>query len=48
MIATYNDEEQGIIERYQLGSDLLNLDLTPLKNCRWTGLVKVKDIEYKN
>lgn len=48
MIATYNESEKGVVTRYQLGSDLLNLDLTPVKNCRWTGLVKVKDIEYKN
>ena len=48
MIATYNDTEKGIVQRYALGSDLTKLDLTPFENDRWTGLVKVKDIEYKN
>ena len=50
MIATYNDTEGGILQRYQLGSDLTQMELTPLTGERWTrqtGLVKVKDIEYK-
>lgn len=47
MIATYNDTDKGVIQRYALGSDLTSLDLTPIENARWTGLVKVKDIEYK-
>ncbi len=48
MIATYNDTEKGVVQRYALGSDLTTLDLTPFENARWTGLVRVKDIEYKN
>lgn len=51
MIATYNDTEQGVLERYQLGSTLTTFELEPLSSDRWTrktGLVKVKDIEYKN
>lgn len=48
MIATYNDTEKGVVQRYALGSDLTTLDLTPFENTRWTGLVRVKDIEYKN
>ena len=47
MIATYNETDKGVIQRYALGSDLTSLNLTPIENARWTGLVKVKDIEYK-
>ena len=49
MIATYNDTEQGIVQRFQLeDDDLRAFELTPLHNCRWTGLVRVVDMDVRN
>ena len=48
MIATYNEAEKGIVQRFQLESDdLRDFKLTLLNNCRWTGLVKVKDMDVR-
>ena len=47
MVGTYNTAEKGIVTRYLLGSDLDSFELEPLKGCRWDGLVKVKDIDYR-
>ena len=48
MIATYNDADKGIVQRFQLeNNDLRAFELTPLDNCRWTGLVKVKDMDVR-
>lgn len=47
MIATYNDTEKGVVQRFRLETDLTQFLLTPLDNCRWTGLVRVKDIEWR-
>ena len=47
MVGTYNAAEKGIVTRYLLGTDLDSFELEPLKDCRWNGLVKVKDIDYR-
>ncbi len=47
MIATYNEKDKGVVERFLLGSNPNTFELEPIENCRWTGLVKVKDIEGK-
>ena len=48
MIATYNAAEQGIVQRFQLeNNNLRAFELTPLHNCRWSGLVKVKDMDVR-
>lgn len=48
MIATYNEADKGIVQRFQLErDDLRAFKLTPLNNCRWTGLVKVKDMDVR-
>lgn len=47
MVGTYNTAKKGIVTRYLLGSDLDSFELEPLKDCRWDGLVKVKDIDYR-
>ena len=47
MVGTYNAAEKGIVTRYLLGTDQDSFELEPLKDCRWNGLVKVKDIDYR-
>lgn len=47
-IATYNSATGGTFQKYVLGTDQNNFELKPDERCRWTGLVKVKDMEWKN
>ena len=47
-VATYNSTTGGTLQKYVLGTDQNNFELEPDEKCRWTGLVKVKDMEWKN
>ena len=47
-IATYNITTGGTLQKYVLGTDQNKFELKPDERCYWTGLVKVKDMEWKN
>ena len=47
-IATYNSTTGGTLQKYVLGTDQNKFELKPDERCYWTGLVKVKDMEWKN
>lgn len=47
-IATDNGEGGGTLQKYVLGSDSNVFGLVPDEHCRWTGLVKVKDMDWRN
>jgi len=47
-IATYNSTTGGTLQKYVLGTDQNKFELKPDERCCWTGLVKVKDMEWKN
>ena len=47
MVATYNSQKKGMVTRYLLGADLNVFELESLDGCYWDGLVKVKDIDYR-
>lgn len=47
-IATYSSTTGGTLQKYVLGTDQNTFELKPDEHCRWTGLVKVKDMEWKN
>lgn len=36
------------LQKYVLGTDQNKFELKPDERCYWTGLVKVKDMEWKN
>lgn len=47
VVATYNQQEKGILNRYVLGANPNTFELKPIPGWSWKGLVKVKDVEYK-
>lgn len=47
-VATYNKQEHGILQRYQLEDNPNTLELTPDERCRWNGLVKVVNMDWRN
>ena len=47
-IATYNSTTGGTLQKYVLGTDQNKFELTPDERCRWTDLVKVKDMDWRN
>jgi len=47
-IATYNDQEGGVLQKYVLGDNPNALDLIKDEKCRWTNLVKVKNMDWRN
>ena len=47
-MATYNSTTRGTLQKYVLGTDQNTFELKPDEKCKWNGLVKVKDIDWKN
>lgn len=47
-IATYNSITGGTLQKYVLGTDQNTFELIPDERCCWTGLVKVKDMDWRN
>ena len=47
-VATYNSIMGGTLQKYVLGTDQNTFELKPDEKCKWSGLVKVKDIDWKN
>ena len=47
-IATYNSTTGGTLQKYVLGTDQNTFELIPDERCCWTGLVKVKDMDWRN
>ena len=47
-VATYNSEKGGTLQKYVLGTDQNTIELIPDERCCWTGLVKVKDMDWRN
>ena len=47
-VATYNSTMRGTLQKYVLGTDQNTFELKPDEKCKWNGLVKVKDIDWKN
>ena len=47
-VATYNSETGGTLQKYVLGTDQNTFELIPDERCCWTGLVKVKDMDWRN
>lgn len=47
-VATYNSTMRGTLQKYVLGTDQNTFELKPDEKCKWSGLVKVKDIDWKN
>ncbi|MCA5006235.1 PKD-like family lipoprotein [Sphingobacterium bovistauri] len=47
-VATYSNAKKGTIKKYLIGSDRNTLDMNEISDVNWTGLVKVKSIDYKN
>ncbi|MGN0004171.1 MAG: PKD-like family lipoprotein [Sphingobacterium composti] len=47
-VATYDNVKKGTIKKYAIGADRNTLVMTEDANVNWTGLVKVKSIDYKN
>ena len=47
-IATYNSATGGTLQKYVLGTDQNVFGLTPDERNCWTGLVKVKDMDWRN
>lgn len=47
VVATYNQENKGMLNRYVLGTNPNTFELNPIPGWSWKGLVKVKDVEYK-
>ena len=39
---------RGTLQKYVLGTDQNTFELKPDEKCKWSGLVKVKDIDWKN
>ena len=46
-IATYNSSTKGTLRRFRLGTDPNTVELQPQDNSTWTGLVKVKDVNWR-
>ena len=47
-VATYNSATGGTLQKYTLGTDQNTFELKPDERCCWTGLVKVKDMDWRN
>ena len=47
-VATYNSATGGTLQKYVLGTDQNKFELKPDERCCWSGLVKVRDMEWKN
>lgn len=47
-VATYNESEGGILQRYELGGNPNILDLNADPKCRWSGLVKIVNMDWRN
>lgn len=46
-IATYNSTTKGTLRRYTVGNNPNVVELTPAPKSTWSGLVKVKDINWR-
>ncbi|TKC06188.1 PKD-like family lipoprotein [Pedobacter frigoris] len=46
-IATYNSATKGTMKRYRVGTNPNVVELLPQDNSTWSGLVKVKDINWR-
>lgn len=46
-IATYSPSEKGILQRFLVGTNPDVVELLPQPNSRWTGMVKIKDINWR-
>ncbi|EDM38094.1 hypothetical protein PBAL39_00727 [Pedobacter sp. BAL39] len=46
-IATYNSTTKGTLRRFTLGSNPDVVELKPADNSTWTGLVKIKDMNWR-
>ncbi|MNY33164.1 hypothetical protein D3C86_1674270 [compost metagenome] len=46
-IATYNSNTKGTLRRYTVGNNPDVVALSPALNSTWSGLVKVKDINWR-
>ncbi len=46
-VATYNSATKGTLRRFRVGTDPNTVELTIQDNSTWTGLVKVKDINWR-
>lgn len=46
-IATYNSVNKGTLKRYRLGTNPNVVELLPQENSTWTGLIKIKDINWR-
>ena len=47
-VATYNNTTKGTLQKYILGTNQNILELTPDEKCKWSGLVKVKNMDWRN
>lgn len=47
-VATYNETTGGTLRKFKLGTDPNTVTLIPEENAVWSGLSKVKHIEYRN
>ena len=47
-VATYDQVKKGTIKKYAIGADRNTLMMTEDPSVNWTGLIKVKSIDYKN
>lgn len=47
-VATYSEANKGTIRKYASGDDLNNLVMTQDESVKWTGLVKVKSMSWRN
>ncbi len=45
--ATYNSTTRGTLQKVRVRTDQNTFELKPDEKCKWNGLVKVKDIDWK-
>lgn len=46
-VATYNSTTKGTLRRFNVGNDPNTVDIQPVKNAKWDGLVKVKTMNWR-
>lgn len=46
-VATYNPVDGGTIRKFTMGNDLNNLEVTMANDVHWTGLLKVKNMDWR-
>lgn len=47
-VATYSSAKKGTLQKFRIAADLNMLTLTPDENALWSGLTKIKQMDWRN